>query len=166
MNFELKNWSLDYADSISLYANNEKIAINLRNSFPFPYTLKDAKSFILNSLNSEDNQIFKAITFDGEAIGSISIVQKEDVYSKSAEIGYWLSEDFWNKRIMSKAIKLISNLAFEELDIIKIYAEPFSHNLASRRALENAGFELEAILRKSIYKNNQFFDSCIYSLFR
>ena len=34
------------ADSIALNANNKKVADNLRDVFPFPYALEDAKNYI------------------------------------------------------------------------------------------------------------------------
>ena len=44
-----------------------------------------------------------------------------------------------------------------------VYAEPFAANTGSRKALEKAGFELEGILRNSVYKNGRMLDSCIYA---
>ena len=46
MDFELKKWRLDYVKDIAKYANNKKIADNLRNAFPYPYTEDDAKRYI------------------------------------------------------------------------------------------------------------------------
>ena len=37
-------------------------------------------------------------------------------------------------------------------------------NIASRRVLEKAGFPLEGTLRRSVYKNGEMLDSCIYAL--
>lgn len=67
---------------------------------------------------------------------------------------------------MSRAIRLLCEEAFARYDLVRIYAEPFAHNVGSKRALEKAGFELEGVLRRSIYKNGKVFDSCIYALLR
>ena len=40
-------------------------------------------------------QLSRAIVVDGEAVGSIAVMLKDDVYCKSAELGYWLGEPFW-----------------------------------------------------------------------
>ena len=53
-----------------------------------------------------------------------------------------------------------------KLDIIKIYAEPFECNLASRKVLEKSNYKLEAILKDNIYKNGKIINSCIYSLYK
>ena len=47
---------------------------------------------------------FFTIDVDGKAIGRIGVTRGKDVYRKSAEIGYWLAEPFWNRGIMSCAI--------------------------------------------------------------
>ena len=109
---------------------------------------------------------FFAITVDKKLVGSIGIVSKTDIYRKNFEIGYFLSEEFWGKGIATKAIKAATSYAFRDFDIVRIYAEPFSDNPGSRRALEKAGFRLEATLKKNVIKNGIIKDSCIYSVLR
>ena len=38
MEFELRAWKPEDVDSVARYANNPKIAANLRDAFPYPYT--------------------------------------------------------------------------------------------------------------------------------
>ncbi|PKM77698.1 MAG: GNAT family N-acetyltransferase [Firmicutes bacterium HGW-Firmicutes-15] len=167
MNFTLREWELGDAESLVKYANNQNIAQNLRNIFPHPYTIEDAKSFINDCINGDKTrQCIKAIVVDGEAAGSIGVLLKNDVYCKSAEIGYWLGEYFWSKGIMSAAVKQIFKVAFNEYDIVRIFAETYAYNIGSRKVLEKAGFELEGVLKKSICKNGQIFDSCIYAFIK
>lgn len=167
MDFILREWEIEDAISIAKYANNKKIAANLRDGFHYPYTLLDAEKFINSCLNNDRSKnIMKAISVNSVAIGSIGVFGKDDVYKKSAELGYWLAEEFWNKGIITRAIKQITDIAFNELDVVRIFAEPFFTNIGSRRVLEKSGFELEGILRKSVYKNNLYIDSCIYSILK
>lgn len=164
MNFILRPWRLSDAESLSHYANNQKIADNLRNTFPQPYTIEDAKWYIMNA--SEKNgkeQLVYAIDVDGVAVGSIGIILKDDVSKKSAELGYWLGEPFWGNGIMPRAVAQICAEAFERFDLVRIYSEVFAYNKASQRTLEKAGFALEGVLRKSIYKNGKIFDSYIFA---
>ena len=67
---------------------------------------------------------------------------------------------------MTEAVRRICTYAFETYDIVRIYAEPYAYNTASRTVLENAGFQLEGIRRQSVYKNGVIHDSCMYALFR
>jgi ribosomal-protein-alanine N-acetyltransferase len=97
-------------------------------------------------------------------VGSIGVFVKDDVYRKSAEIGYWLGEPYWGRGIMTDAIRQMCRMAFERFDIVRIFAEPFAYNAGSMRALEKAGFTLEGVHRMSVFKNGQFYDSCTYAL--
>lgn len=164
---ELKEWSLDYVHDLTHHANNLKVSRDLRNIFPYPYTEEDAVRFI-EFCKTQDLQKTRnlAIVFDGQAVGSIGITVGSDIYEKSAELGYWLGEGCWGKGIMTKAVKQMVQLAFQNRNIIRLYAVVFSHNLGSCRVLEKNGFELEGVLKKSAYKNGHFYDSKLYALLR
>lgn len=167
MNVELKLWDTSYIDNVAKYANNKKIADMLRDVFPHPYTLNDAEWYVNDCISNEGkNQITRAIVVNGESVGSIGIFLKDDVYRKSAELGYWLAEDLWNKGIMTIAIQEICSITFNQFDIVRIYAEPFEHNIGSRRVLEKSGFQLEGILKNNTFKNNQICSSCMYALLK
>ncbi len=167
MEFTLRKWAGEDAPALVKYASNKKIADNLRDGFPHPYTINDAWAFLQATLNADEaKSLYRAIDVGGEAVGSAGIFFKDNVYRKSAEIGYWLGEPFWGNGIATAAIRLMCEEVFKRRDIVRIYAEPYAHNAASCRALTNAGFELEGVLRQSIYKNGVIFDSCIYAKLR
>lgn len=167
-NFILRDWEQTDAESVAAAANNEKIAANLRNTFPNPYTLADARWYVNDCIEhkSDERQITKAIVVDGKAVGSIGVFAKDDVYEKSAELGYWLAEDFWGQGIMTEAVKMICAEAFDRLDIVRIFAEPFEHNQGSRRVLEKSGFTYEGMMRNGVYKNGRVLSYCMYSLLK
>jgi ribosomal-protein-alanine N-acetyltransferase len=162
----LRPWIISDATQLALIANNKKIADNLRDGFPFPYSLKDAEKWLGMILPENYPPKFFAIIFENLVVGSIGIVSKSDIYRKNFEIGYFLSEEFWGKGIITKSIKAATSYAFKEFDVIRIYAEPFSDNVGSRRALENAGFILEATLKRNVIKYGIIKDSCIYSVLK
>ena len=162
----LRPWSISDAAQLALIADNKKIAENLRDGFPFPYSVKDARDWLNIILPENYPPKFFAITIDKELAGSIGIVSKTDIYRKNFEIGYFLSEKFWGKGIATKAIKAATSYAFRDFDIVRIYAEPFSDNIGSRRALEKAGFKHEATLKSYVIKNGIIKDSCIYSVLK
>jgi len=167
MDFELRRWKVEDAPDVALYANNEKIAKNLRDAFPYPYTLGDAEAYVGSCVNeTEELKLCRAIEADGHAIGSIGVFLDGDVYRKSAELGYWLAEDYWGRGIMTQAAKRICSEAFARYDIVRIYAEPFAYNTASRKVLENAGFTLEGVMRSGVYKRGELCDYCMYALLR
>lgn len=162
----LRPWTIRHAPQLALIANNKNIADNLRDGFPFPYSLKDACNWLSLIIPENNTPRFFAITIDKQLVGSIGIVAKTDIYRKNFEIGYFLSENFWGKGIATKAIKAATSYAFRDFDIVRIYAEPFSDNISSRKALGKAGYKLEATLKNNVIKNGIIKDSCIYSVLK
>jgi len=160
--YAIREWREDDAASIAKYANNKKIWNNLPDSFPNPYTIEDAKVFLSKVMLSEHKTHF-AIESDHEAIGSISLMPRHDIYRFTAELGYWLAEPFWGKGIMTKATRVLSEYAFEELGLLRIFAKTYTTNTASIRMLEKSGFSLEGVLRASVFKDGRILDQCIYS---
>jgi RimJ/RimL family protein N-acetyltransferase/SAM-dependent methyltransferase len=143
-------------------ANNEKVAENLRDAFPSPYTLEDAEKFISLCFLMKPYEVF-AIEYGGEYVGNIGLHRNEDVYRKTAELGYFIGEPYWHKGITPRAVNLICDYGFRELGVIKIYSGVFSFNTASQRVLEKCGFEREAILRNAVIKNGKICDEIRYA---
>lgn len=167
MEFELRKWKKGDAAQLARHANNEKIAANLRDAFPYPYTMLDALRFVAACITGDEStQMFRAITVEGKAIGSISISVGGDIYCRTAELGYWLSESCWGQGIMTQAVQQMCGDAFETYDLVRIYAEPFAKNAASRRVLEKTGFELEGTMKSGAYKNGEILDYCVYALIK
>ena len=162
----MRPWSISDASHLALIADNKKIADNLRDGFPNPYSYKDALDWLNLILPENNPPRFFAITVDNQLVGSIGLVTKTDIYRKNFEIGFFLSENWWGQGIMTRAIKAAVSYSFRDFDIVRIYAETFSDNIGSRRALEKAGLKLEAVLRRSIIKNEIIKDSCIFSVLR
>lgn len=165
MKISLREWRNDDLDSLLIHANNVKIARFMTNAFPHPYTRKDEEAFLQRVKNLPSGLIL-AIDVDGEAAGSIGIFPQDDIECKNAEMGYWLGEAFWSKGIITRAVSMMLQIAFEKFDIDRIYARPFGSNPASKRVLEKTGFHLEANIHKGIYKNGEYLDLLIYGIRR
>lgn len=156
---QLKN---EDASALAQLANNKKVWDNVRDILPHPYTIEDAVSFI-NLTKNESPQVSFAIEYDGAFCGMIGLVPQKDVYRKTAEIGYWLGEPFWNKNIASEAVKLTTKYGFDELGFIRIHTGIFEYNIASMKVLEKNGYVKDGIFKKSIFKNDKIWDEHRYS---
>jgi RimJ/RimL family protein N-acetyltransferase len=152
--YMIRNWKKGDALSISKYANNRKIWLNLRDGFPHPYSIENAKQFIGNAISKHPRTFF-AITSSREAIGSIGISIGEDVHRYTAELGYWLAEPYWGKGIVTGAVSTITKYAFKKFKLERIYAEPYDTNTASSKVLEKAGFKFEGRLKANAYKDGK-----------
>ncbi len=160
--FVLRPWVTEDAENLVKHASNLKIARNLRDGFPYPYTMSDATSWIEMILSNRKDVVY-AIEVNGEACGGIGLHAMQDVYRFNAEIGFWLSERHWGKGIVTEAVGLLVNHAFQKYQWIRIYAGVFSTNKASMRVFEKNGFIQEAIHRKAVKKEGVFLDEYIYS---
>ncbi|MBP6335518.1 MAG: GNAT family N-acetyltransferase [Bacteroidia bacterium] len=161
--FKLRPWRFEDLDTLIKYANNFKIAKNMTDQFPHPYTIEKGKAFIDFASSSQPTNIL-AIESNNEVIGAIGIHPQNDIQRKNAELGYWLAEPFWGKGIMTNAIIQMTEYAFKNWDINRIFARPFGTNIGSQKALEKAGFKLEGRFEKSFYKNDEFVDELIYAI--
>ena len=163
----LCEWKIEDAAALAETINNEKVTANLRDGIPFPYTEKDGEEFINKTLSAEkDTQYGFSITFEGKVIGSIGVYRRENVHRLTAEIGYYIGEPYWGKGIITDAIKQMCEYVFKNTDIVRIFATPYSHNKASCRALEKAGFQLEGVMRCEAIKNGKMLDSMMYALIK
>lgn len=163
MEYKLREFYESDIDSLVKHANNFNVAKFLTDQFPHPYNRFDAIKYISSVKDQVPTRVF-AIEINNEAAGSIGIFPQTDIHSKNAEIGYWLSEDYWGRGIMSKAIKEITKYGFNTFNITRIFARPFATNRGSQRALEKAGFMLEAKFDKALFKNGEFIDELVYSI--
>lgn len=115
-------------------------------------------------LSTDENETFAfAITLDDKAIGSIGAFRQQNIHRQTAELGYYIAEEYWGKGIMTDAVKQICEYVFTNTDIIRIYAEPFDYNVTSCRVLEKAGFQCEGVLRCNAVKNGKLLDMKMYS---
>lgn len=159
----LRRWRETDANGMARRANNLKIASQLRDRFPHPYTARHATQFILQAMRTDTDAINFAIEVDGEAVGGIGIVVGKDIERYSAEIGYWLAEDYWGRGIAAEALAMMTTYAFERMNLLRLFAVPFATNLQSTRVLEKAGYVREGILRASAVKYGQPRDQLLYA---
>jgi RimJ/RimL family protein N-acetyltransferase len=155
-------WQPADADSVVRHANNINVARQLRDRFPHPYTRTHAVTFLRHATLAE-RQTNLAIEVDGEAVGAIGFVCGSDVERFSAEIGYWLGEQYWRRGIATEALTLVTTHAFASFNLLRLFALPFADNAASARVLEKAGYVREGRLRCSSVKYGTARDQFMYA---
>jgi RimJ/RimL family protein N-acetyltransferase len=159
----LRPWRTSDSSALVMYANNPNVARQLRDRFPHPYTVADARQFIQSVAHARPTMAF-AITIGGEAVGGAGFAPGADVERYSAEVGYWLGEPLWGRGITSEAVRLLSGYAFQTCNMLRLFALPFADNAQSIRVLEKAGYTREALLRASSVKHGVARDQALYAL--
>lgn len=153
------------APSLQQYANNINVSKFLFDSFPYPYTIQEARRWISTHIGQDPLTIFPII-IDEKACGAIEVKPGVDIHRKTGYLGYWLGEPFWGQGIMTEAIRLVTNYAFQHFNFVRIQSNVNDNNPASMRALEKAGFKREALMKNAIIKNGEIMDEHLFALLR
>ena len=163
--WQIRSFQPEDAPSLAKYGNNRAVWRNIWDQHPYPYGIGDAEEWIRNAMQQSPETIF-AIASADEAIGCIGMLPQNDVARLSAEVGYWLGEPFWGRGIATAALKALTEHAFTEFDLVRLYATVMEWNPASARVLEKAGYEYEGLMRKSAVKDGQVIDQWLYAIVR
>ena len=161
-----RTWRSRDVAALCRHANSHAVWRGLLDRFPYPYNESDAERWIaLNHATLTAPQNF-AIELDGEAIGGVGFDRHKDVFSGTAEIGYWLGEAHWGRGIGTAAAIFITDYAFGTYPLERVQAGVFAGNRASARVLEKAGFTLEGCLRSAVKKEGRVMDLLMYARLR
>lgn len=105
-----------------------------------------------------------AVELDGKLVGDLMLLEVKEGHM--AEVAYWVAKPYWGQGIATEAIRLFTDFAFKEYNLIRIYAYVRLENIASMAILRANGFEQEGRLRKTFDWNGEFFDEEIYAKMR
>lgn len=149
----IREYSPSDSKEIALKINNLNVSRYLA-GVPFPYKLKDAEWFISNCNKKKveeprkDYELAVALRNTNELIGGIGL-SHIDYNVGSAELGYWLTEDYWRKGIMSEGLDSLINFAFNKLKLNRLVIPAYVPNVGSNRLAEKLGFKLEGVHREA-----------------
>ncbi len=151
------------AAELAAQANNRSVWLQLRDRFPHPYTIDDARGFIAFARGADPETAF-AVTVGDLPVGSIGAVLGQDVERCSAEVGYWLGEAYWGRGIATRVLLGFTRFAFATYGMERLFAVPLAANTASCRVLEKAGYRLEGRMRRSAVKDGVVQDQLLYAI--
>jgi ribosomal-protein-alanine N-acetyltransferase len=83
-----------------------------------------------------------------------------------AEVGYTISARYWNRGLMTEALKAIIEFGFEKMMLNRIEAKCYVQNAPSEKVLQKCGMKFEGILRESLYVKEEFRDLKMYSIIK
>ena len=133
---------------------------------PIPKEVAEVEELIRN-MNDLSARIQWAVALKNESkvIGTIGyhIIDKNH---HRAEIGYMLHPNYWNKGLMSEAIKVVVNFGFESIGLHSIEARIDPTNEPSSRILKKHGFVKEGYFKESYFFRGTFVDTEIFSLIK
>lgn len=98
-------------------------------------------------------------------IGTIGLMWYSSANS-SAEVGYSLSADHWNRGLATEALRAVLDFCFDRLTLNRVEAQYDVRNPASGRVMEKCGLRQEGILRNRIYNKSEYVDVALCAVLR
>ena len=101
----------------------------------------------------------------GRVIGSIGYmwISREN---HSAEIGYSLSKEYWNRGLTTQALSAVITSGFQDLRLHRIEAQHDVRNPASGRVMQKNGMRREGILRSRLINKGEYIDIALWAILR
>lgn len=156
----LRPWTEDDVDALVAGCNDPEVAHWIP-TIPHPYTREDALAFIRGEVRPEHQAL--AIELSGQVVGGIGIGLNSHEYR--ATMGYWVAAEARGQGICTRALRLLTRHALEELELQRVDLVTDPDNLASQRVAEKVGFQREGVLRAHLrHPDGRIRDSVMFSL--
>ena len=161
---------LSMADDEDIFEYESDPEVTKYVTFETGKVIDDARIFITSVLDnyargSEPACLGIVLKNENKLIGTIGYLSWSAVH-KRVELGYVLSQPYWNKGYVSEAAKAMVNYLFCNTDLIRIEAKCRVENIRSAHVLEKIGMQYEGILRKHVFIKGEHWDLKIYSILR
>ncbi|MFN8575056.1 MAG: GNAT family protein [Gemmatimonadaceae bacterium] len=158
----IRDWREGDLDRLVRLADNRKIWLTLRDRFPSPYTREAGKEW-LAAVQAASPPTSFAIAVDDQLAGSIGVIPGTDIYARTAEVGYWLGEEYWGRGLAAEALTGFAPWVAQQFNLLRLWAAVFVNNPGSARVLEKAGFVRDATFKNAAVKDGRVMDEWIYS---
>lgn len=112
---------------------------------------------------ADNNGFNTGIYYRGQLVGMISL-QFINWKTKHTSIGYYISEAYQGKGIITRCVQAVIDYSFNELQLNKIEIQCATNNISSRKVPERLGFKLEGISREAEFINGHYNDIATYSI--
>ena len=156
----LRPWTEDDVDALVAGCNDPEVAHWIP-TIPHPYTREDALAFIRGEVRPEHQAL--AIELSGQVVGGIGIGLNSHEYR--ATMGYWVAAEARGQGICTRALRLLTRHALEELELQRVDLVTDPDNLASQRVAEKVGFQREGVLRAHLrHPDGRIRDSVMFYL--
>ena len=132
-----------------------------------PVTLEEHRRWYESIIANPRSVIFAVETVDSKRfVGCVWLYDIDDRH-RHGEVRILIGDKrYWGKGMGTEAISLLSQFAFEKLNLHKIYAYVLASNPRASEAFEKVGFTREGLLKKDRYVNGVFVDVVRLGLLR
>jgi ribosomal-protein-alanine N-acetyltransferase len=154
----------EHAAMIHVYAS--KPAVKKYIGWPLMHSPTETAEYVRTLVARHDagSHIYASVVekHSGRVVGT-GILFGFDKAANHGELGYVFDDTVWGKGYGTQLVRVMSEFAFAELKLRKLFARVVSVNVGSARVLERNGFTLEAELKDYYYMDDTFLSCRYYS---
>ncbi|NDV47729.1 N-acetyltransferase [Paludibacter sp. 221] len=127
--------------------------------------VSDTLMFVEQTIHGDPNNLTCAIYFENQFVGLVGL-KDTDVSNNKTEIGYWLSEGFQKRGIMTRACRAIIEYAFDEMGMNRVQLKAATGNIKSQQVAERLGFKREGIEREGELHSRGYVDLVVFGVLK
>ena len=156
---------LDAEELFALVDKNRKRLKEFLPSLDYITKVEDIREFIKKALIGHANgeSFVNLLLKDNKIIGCLGL-NTIDNQNRSAEVGYWIDEDFSGKGLLTTALKELTTKSFEKFNIHRIVIKASTQNPRSCAVAERLGFKLEGTLKDSEFLYDHYVSHNVYAI--
>ncbi|UOQ92130.1 GNAT family N-acetyltransferase [Halobacillus shinanisalinarum] len=157
---------LEKEDAKDLFALVDESRDSLRRWLPWVDSMKQEEDYgtviemWLKQFASHDG--FQAGVLYKNNLAGVAGFQNIDWSNQKTSIGYWLSEKYQGYGIMTRAVRVLINYAFENYKLNRVEIQCGVDNQKSNNIPKRLGLKQEGIIRDGEYLYDHYHDCVVY----
>ena len=132
-----------------------------------PFSLAQEERWYENLLDrlEKGSDVLLAIeTAEGVHIGNLGL-HSIDWKNRNAELGITIGDkEYWGQGYGTAAIRTLLKLAFEEMNLHRVFLRVDKDNERGIRCYEKCGFQRDGILREAVFREGRYHDQLMMSV--
>jgi ribosomal-protein-serine acetyltransferase len=125
-------------------------------------TIDDQRRWLESVVDDEESLDGCGIFVEDRYVGGVGL--RWEPFRVTGEIGYWISSEFEGRGLVTRAVRVLLDVGFDEIGLHRIEIRAGVQNTRSRRIPERLGFVREGVERGRERGSNGFYDTVAYSM--
>ena len=163
----LRPLCLGDARDLFAYARDEQVSRHVL--WDTHESLRQSREFLRGALRQyrrgQPGSFAIVLKESGRMIGTVGFMWI-NLDHRSGEVGYSLNRDYWNRGLMTEALRQVVAFGFDTLRLNRIEAQHEVDNPASGRVMAHVGMRFEGVLRQRLKNKGRYVDVALYSILR
>lgn len=163
----LRGWEKSDADALLRWRSDEDLN-RLLGPPTLPVSRTQQERFV-GQVSAPDAEVksFAIETLDGKKLIGEAGIRAINWMSRKAEFFIAIGEkDQWGRGLGTDAVRVVIRLAFEKMNLNRLFLSVLADNARAIRCYEKCGFKREGLLRSESYVDGEYRDVIVMGLVR